>query len=202
MRAAFLDNEGVFGQGERRVCPQWTSGSYTLSVLLMDGSQDDRIVTVELRPDTPTPTPTPTFTPVLTPTPTWTPDGGAVATALPNQFAVQLAVDGGNQRTCAAGQLCEAVVQVGNRGTLADEIFVDLAKDSPWPVQLCRADGLCGETSISIGVGPGNQLPIFVRVQIPPDGAGQSYAFQVSATSGNSNRTVQAEPVSLTLTAQ
>jgi hypothetical protein len=203
VRAVFLDNEGVFGQGERRVCIRSASETYTLSVLLMDGTQEDHTVTVNLTLYTPTPTPTPSYTPVLTPTPTWTPEGGTpVPSAVPPQHGVALIADGGNQRNCPVGQRCEVIIQVMNTGDLADEIFVDLAKDGPWPVQICRSDGSCAETSISVGVGPGNQLPIFVQVDVPADSSGQSYTFQIVGTSGNSNRTVRSELLAVTFYAQ
>lgn len=202
VRAVFFDNEGVWGQGERRVCLDQTSNSYTLSVLLMDGREENRTITVEVLPYTPTPTPTPTFTPVLTPTPTWTPQGTPSATVPAPQYGVSLAADGGNQRGCAVGQVCELVIQVQNTGNLADEIFLDLAKDGAWTTQICRGDGLCGETAISLGIGPGNQLPVYVRVTVPADAAGQSANIQINAASGNSNRSVRAEAVYVTLIAQ
>lgn len=202
VRAVFLDNEGVFGQGERRACIQWASATYNLSVLRLDGVEENRSITVEVRIDTPTPTPTFTPTPVLTPTPTWTTQATSLVTPETPQHGVTLTVDGGNQRSCTPGQVCEVVIQVSNTGPLADEIFLDLVKDTPWPVQFCRGDSFCGETSISIGVGPGGQLPVFLRAAVPADGAGQSFTFEINAASGNSNRTVRANPVFVTLVAQ
>lgn len=203
VRAVFLDNEGVFGQGERRVCPRWGPETYILSVLRMDGAQEDHEVTVDIQLLTPTPTPTPSYTPVLTPTPTWTPEGGAPGTSTPQPPpGVVLTVDGGNQRVCAVGQRCEATLQAINTGPLADEIFIDLAHSGPWRVEICRGDGLCGETTVSLGVGPGSQLPIYLRVDIPADAAGQSQPYQIVATSGNSNRTVRSEVVVVTMSVQ
>jgi hypothetical protein len=196
VRAVFLDNEGVFGQGERRVCPRWGAETYTLSVLRMEGTQEEHKVTVNIQLLTPTPTPTPSYTPVLTPTPTWTPEGGAAVTSTPQPPpGVALTVDGGNQRTCVAGQRCEIILQAANTGPLADEIFIDLANSGPWRVEICRGDGICGETTISLGVGPGSQLPIYLRVDIPADAAGQAQSYPMVGTSGNSNRSVRSEVV-------
>jgi hypothetical protein len=203
VRAVFLDNEGVFGQGERRVCPRWGPETYTLSVLRMDGTQEDHKVTVNIQLLTPTPTPTPSYTPVLTATPTWTPEGGATVPSTPQPPpGVTLAVDGGNQRTCSAGQRCEATIQAMNTGVLADEIFIDLSNNGPWRLEICRGDGICGETTISLGIGPGSQLPVYLRVDIPVDGAGQSYSVQMIGASGNSNRTVRSEAIVVTFIAQ
>jgi hypothetical protein len=203
VRAVFLDNEGVFGQGERRVCPRWGSETYTLSVLRLDGTQEDHKVTVDIQPLTPTPTPTPTYTPVLTPTPTWTPEGGTPVPSTPQiPPGVTLTVDGGNQRACAPGQRCEATIQAMNTGPLADEIFIDLSNSGPWRAELCRGDGICGETTLSLGVGPNSQLPVYLRVDIPADAAGQSYAYQMIGASGNSNRSIRSEMIVVTFIAQ
>ena len=201
-RAVFLDNEGVTGHGERQVCLRWTSQSYTLDVLRHDGSKESHKVTVELVPHTVTPTITPTNTPVLTPTPTWTPEGTPSATPIPPSYGVQVAVDGGNQKQCSLGQRCEVNLLVENTGSLADEMFVDLGKSGPWSAVICRDDGNCADTSLSVGVGAGERRFILLAVTVPGDAAGQSYTFQVQATSGNSGRTVSSGQVSVTLRAQ
>ncbi len=196
-RAVFLDNEGVPGHGERRVCLRWTSQTFVLSVVGLDGAETLHRVTVQLVPHTPTPTVTPTMTPVFTPTPTWTPEGGPPATPAPPQIAVTLIVDGGNQITCTPGQQCQAVLQVGNAGELADEIFVNLSKDGPWPAQICRADDICGDSVVSQGIGAGGQAAMFVRVHPPGDATG-AFTFRAEAVSGNSGHTITSGPVSVT----
>lgn len=193
-RAVFLDNEGVAGHGERRVCLRWESQTFVLSVLSLDGVETLHRLTVQLVPHTPTPTITPTMTPVFTPTPTWTPEGGSPANPAPPRIAVSLVVDGGNQITCTPGQQCEAVLQVRNDGDLADEIFVNLSKDGPWPAQICRSDGICGDSVVSQGVGTGQQIPVFVRVTPPVEAANQAFTFRVEAVSGNSGHTVASGP--------
>jgi hypothetical protein len=196
VRAVFLDNEGVAGKGERRVCIQYVAQTHNLSVLRLDGVQEDHPVTIDLLVFTPTPTATPTATPVVTPTPTWTPVGGvAFPTAEAPRQSVTLTIDGGNQRLCYVGQPCETIVQVNNNGDLADEIFVDVGKQGPWQVELCRPDFVCGETSVSVGVGAGDRRPVVLRAVIPAESQGQSYSFEVVGSSGNSGRTVRSNPV-------
>ncbi len=203
VRAVFLDNQGVNGKGEKRVCLLNATGTFMLSVLNLDGSEKSYPVTVQVIPYSPTPTLTPTPTPVLTPTPTWTPNGSAATPAgEPPRQGVQLSVDGGNQQQCTVGQLCQVVLQVNNIGNLADEIFIDMAKQGPWGVVICRPDNSCGETSISVGIGPGGQIPVTLRATIPGDAQGQSYTFQIIGASGNSNRTVRSAPALVTLTVQ
>ncbi len=190
-RAVFYQNVGVQGQGQDRVCPRYVAETRILSVLALDGSQQDYEVTVDLIIPTPTPTQTPTSTPVLTPTPTWTPEGTPTGTPVPVRFGVQLTVDGGNVRRCTPGELCEALIRVDNTGDLADEIFVNAANETPWPIRLCRPDGICGETAISLGVPAGGNLPVALRVSVPLDAAPGDYRIRVQATSGNSGHTVR-----------
>lgn len=199
VQAVFFENEGVEGQGEQRVCLRYESQTFSLAVLHLDGSEETRTITVQLIPHTPTPTITPTFTPVLTPTPTWTPVGTPTSTSIPPQYGVTLAADGGNQKLCNSGQPCETLIQVSNTGNLADEIFLDLIKNGPWNAKLCRIDGACGETALSIGIGPGNTSPVVLRVDIPSDASGQANSYQIEAASGNSQLTVKAEPVTVSV---
>lgn len=199
VRAVFFEDQGVAGTGEQKVCQRYDSQSYTLSVLHMDGTQEDHHITVRLIPHTVTPTITPTMTPVLTPTPTWTPQGTATVTPEPARFAVSLSADGGNLKRCEPGTTCEAILQVTNGGSLTDEIFVDLNKDGPWSAQICRVDGSCGDTAVSLGVGAGDRQPIYLRAEIPGDAAGQSFTYSVVAASGNSHQSVRSEPITVIL---
>jgi len=202
VRAVFLDGEGVWGRGERRVCLRWTSQAYTLVVLRVDGTEETHTVIVELVPHTVTPTITPTSTPVLTPTPTWTPVGTPSATPIPSSFGVQVTVDGGNQKQCSVGARCQVNLLVENIGSLADEMFLNLTKTGPWSAQICRDDGNCGDTALSIGVGARNQRTLLLMVDVPGDGAGQSFTFFIEAASGNSGRTISSGQVSVTVHGQ
>jgi hypothetical protein len=74
IREVYLDGEGVAGQGQKRVCPSRTT-TYTLRVVLVDGSVQERSVTVHVTPPaatntSPPPPPTNTSPP---PPPTNTP---------------------------------------------------------------------------------------------------------------------------------
>ncbi len=192
-RAVFYENVGVQGKGQDRVCPRYVAETRTLSVLALDGTQQDYQVTVDLIIPTPTPTQTPTSTPVLTPTPTWTPEGTPTGTPAPIRFGVQLTVDGGNVRLCTPGEPCQAVIRVDNTGDLADEMFVNAANETPWPIRLCRPDGICGETVISLGVPAGGNLPVVLSVSVPQDAAPGDYRIRLQATSGNSGHVVRSE---------
>lgn len=201
-RAVFLDGGGVAGRGERQVCQRWTSQIYALKVLRLDGSEETHTVTVELVPHTVTPTVTPTNTPVLTPTPTWTPEGTPSATPIPPSFGVSVTVDGGNQKECVVGQRCDVALVVENTGSLADEMFVNLGKSGPWAAVICRDDGNCGDTALSVAIGPGQRRLLTLRVEIPGDAVGQSFNYQIEALSGNSGRTVSSGQTHLTITAR
>jgi uncharacterized membrane protein len=136
---------------------------------------------------------------VFTPTPTWTPAGTPIQTPAAPQYGVFLAVDGGNQASCSPGTTCEYVLQLSNRGSLADEIFLNLAHSNPTPVRLCRPDGSCGETVVSLGIGAGDTLPIYLRVTIPADQSGKSFQYQLQAASGNSGHTIKSDLIILTV---
>ncbi len=71
--AIYLDGAPVTGpDGEQEVCPTSTT-TYTLHVVKLDGSTEDRTLTVSVMPPgAATPTPTETSTPTSTPTPTET----------------------------------------------------------------------------------------------------------------------------------
>lgn len=201
-RAVFLDGAGVAGHGERQVCQRWTSQTYVLDVLRLDGNQETHKVIVQLVPHTLTPTITPTRTPVLTPTPTWTPEGTPSATPIPPSYGVRVTVDGGNQKQCTSGQTCQISLLIENSGSLADEMFVNLGKNGPWTAALCRDDDVCGDTSLSVGVGAGQARGLLLRVDVPAGSGGQSYTYVVEATSGNSGRTVTSGQVTVTLHGQ
>ncbi|MBX3051271.1 MAG: hypothetical protein KF753_07360 [Caldilineaceae bacterium] len=198
-RAVFLDGAGVAGHGERQVCQRWTSQTYVLDVLRLDGSSETHKVVVELVPNTVTPTITPTNTPVLTPTPTWTPVGTPSATPVPPSYGVRVTVDGGNMRQCTPGARCQINLLIENTGTLADEMFINLGKSGPWSAVICRDDNNCGDTALTVGVGPADRQIIYVAVDVPANAAGESYTFQVEATSGNSGRTITSGQVSFSL---
>ncbi len=193
VRAVFFENQGVNGQGEARKCIEDKPVVFTLSVLLLDGSQQTYTARVDVVLPTATPTFTPTFTPVFTPTPTWTPAAPSTATPVAHRYGVTLAVDGGNQKSCGPGQRCEYVLQVTNTGDLPDEMFINMAHSNPTPAQLCRPDGICGETVVSIGIGPGDSLPIRLQVTIPEGASGQAFQYQLQAASGNSGQSVKSE---------
>lgn len=201
VRAVFFADQGVDGKGEARACMDDTPIIRTLSVLHLDGREESRTLTVNLIIPTQTPTQTPTFTPVLTPTPTWTPEGTPATTPVPEVQGVTLVVEGGNQRTCTAGELCIIYLGMSNLGSVADELFLVIVAGGGWPAQLCRQDGLCAESVISLGVAVGQVALLEFRLTPPADAAGQELAFTLQGESGRSQRAIKSEPVSVVVTA-
>jgi len=201
VRAVFFGDTGVDGRGERRVCMENTPITVVLSVLLLDGTERNYPLTVDLIVPTNTPTLTPTFTPVLTPTPTWTPEGTRTATPEPVRHGVTLTAEGGTVRTCAPGTTCTVNLSVANTGNLADELFVVMVQNGPWPVQLCRLDNTCSGSTVSVGVAAGGFLPITMQVNVPA-GIGETATYQIQAESGNSGRTQKSNVVTVRITIQ
>lgn len=68
VQAVYLDGQGVVGVGNRQVCP-CAPETYTLDVLLPDGSHDVRTLTIQVIGSCFTPTPSQDTTPPPAPTP-------------------------------------------------------------------------------------------------------------------------------------
>ena len=202
VRAVFFNETGVDGRGERRICIDNADMTVTLSVLLLDGTARTYPLTVALILPTSTPTATPTFTPVLTPTATWTPVGTPTITPVPARYGTTLTVEGGSQRTCAAGAVCVINLGVANTGNLADEIFVVMVQNAAWPVQICRQDNSCAGSSISLGVSPGGSLPVQLRITVPSNATGQVAEYRFQSESGNSGHTAKSDITPVRVTVQ
>lgn len=202
VRAVFFNDVGVDGRGERRVCMENSSMTLVLSVLMLDGVARSYPLTVEMILPTSTPTATPTFTPVLTPTATWTPEGTPTITPVPTRQGTTLTVEGGSQRTCAAGAVCVINLGVANTGNLADEIFVVMVQNATWPIQICRQDNTCAGNSISLGVAPGGSLPVQLRITIPSTAIGQVAEYRFQSESGNAGRTTKSDITPVRVTVQ
>ncbi len=202
VRAVFFNDVGVDGRGERRVCMVNSSMTLVLSVLMLDGVARSYPLTVEMILPTSTPTATPTFTPVLTPTATWTPEGTSTVTPVPARYGTTLTVEGGSQRTCAAGAVCVINLGVANTGNLADEIFVVMVQNATWPIQICRQDNTCNGSTISLGVAPGGSLAVQLRITVPSTAVGQVAEYRFQSESGNAGRTAKSDLTTVRVTIQ
>jgi hypothetical protein len=180
VREVYYENLPMNGQGEREECIKDEDETYTLLVVLGDGSPQIYTTTVSYLPPTPTPTNTPVFTPEPVHTPTWTPEP-PTPTAPPNLFyAVNMAVNGSSEISCGAGQTCEVGLLVTNGGSGVDNVSVVLLASDGFTPVLCRPDGVCGAGSVPINnMGPGNTAYVVARFSVPGDAPSQT---RVTAT--------------------
>ena len=188
------------GQGEREECIEKESETYTLVTILGNGAAQVYTTTVAYLAPTPTATPTPSFTPVPVATPTWTPVPPATAPPVTGSYAVALALNGSADVTCAAGQTCETALLLTNGGSGADNLSVNMLAAGPFPVLLCRPDGVCGAGSLLFSaVGPGNTAYLVARFTVPEGATAQTATYYVQAFSEGSGRTVASSPIAINL---
>jgi hypothetical protein len=200
VREVYYENLPMNGQGEREECINDEDEVYTLLVVLPNGSPQIYTTTVSYLPPTPTPTMTPVFTAEPVHTATWTPEP-PTPTAPPNLFyAVNLAVNGPSEINCAAGQTCEVGLLVTNGGSGTDNVSVLLLANDIFPVQLCRPDGVCGNSVPINNMGASNTAFVTARFSVPADAAPQSRGtgtFQ--ARSDGSGGGVTSEQIGVTV---
>jgi hypothetical protein len=202
VREVYYENLPMSGQGEREECMTDKNKVYTLLVVLPNGAAQTYTTTVSYLPPTPTPTVTPSFTPEPVFTPTWTPEP-ATPTPPPNLFyAVNLAVNGPSEITCAAGQTCDIGLLATNGGSGTDNVSVLLLAHDAFSFQLCRPDGVCGGDNVPINnMGAGNTAFVTARVSVPADAAAQSRGTATfQARSDGSGGGVTSNPVGVTIT--
>lgn len=200
VREVYYENLPMSGKGERRECMDDHNEIYTLLVILGDGQSQVYTTTVAYLPPTPTITPTPSFTPEPEFTPTWTP-AAATATPVPDVgYGAGLVVNGSTELVCAAGQSCDIGLLVSNTGSGTDSLVVMVTGAGAFPLQLCRPDGICGDSLPIPAIGPANTASVAGRVSVPAGaapGTTTSYSFQ--AFSEGSGRGVSSAPVSVTV---
>lgn len=201
VREVYYENLPMNGQGEREECISDEDEVYTLMVVLANGQPQIYTTTVEYLPPTPTPTMTPVFTPEPQYTPTWTPEP-PTPTAPPNlYYAVNLAVNGSSEVSCAAGQSCDVGLLLTNGGSGTDNVSVLLLSSDTIPVQLCRPDGVCGGSSVPIlNMGASNTAFVVARFSVAAEAASQTRgtaSFQ--ARSDGSGGGVTSSPINVTV---
>ena len=190
VREVYYENLPMNGKGEREECIGSRNETYSLMVVLPNGQPQIYTTTVTFLPPTPTPTVTPSFTPEPITTPTWTPQP-PTATPTPDVFyATNLTTGGSPNVSCGPGQTCEVGLLVSNGGSGVDNLTVVLVQAGPFPVQICRPDGVCGSDSLALSsVGPGNTAYVTARFTIPGDASPQGGSFGFQSFSEGSGRT-------------
>lgn len=202
VQSVYYENQPVQGDGEQEECIEKHLKTYKLAVILFDGTTQIYTTTIMPLFPTSTVTPTPSFTPEIIPTETWTPIP-PTATSTPNvRYATTMAVKDGDQHSCSAGQ-CEIGLLVTNSGDTSDNISVALIQAGAWSSQLCRADGICSDSSLPLnGMGPGNTAYINFSVTIPDNASGQTESYSFRSISNGSNGSVASDTVTVVVEAK
>jgi hypothetical protein len=203
VKAVYYENLGVDGHGQKEECLKDKRGEYTLVVLFANGNTQTYTATVELILPTTTPEPTATFTPEPVLTPTWTP---VVPTHTPTpdyDYGVLLAVNGNGQQSCQPGQSCEIGLLVTNTGNTTDNLSVLIVQAGPWTSWLCRPDGVCSGTKLTLlNVGAANTAFIRLVVTIPGDAAAQTGSYSLRALSEASNGAAASDVITVEIQVQ
>lgn len=201
--AVYYENLGVDGHGEAEECIRDKPGDYVLTIVLPNGGTDYYTVTVGLIQPTATPTPTSTRPPYVEPTATWTPD---VPTATPTpdmQYGVRLTVEDGSEHACPAGGDCTIELRLTNTSLGIDDISVLFLQSGSWDASLCRLDGVCSDSKLTLAsVGPSNTALIVMEVDVPETASGRSETYTLRAVSEGSGGEDGSDAVSITVTAQ
>jgi hypothetical protein len=202
VKAVYYENLGVDGRGQREECIHDEDGDYHLMVILPNGATEFYTVTVDLVRPTDTPAPTPTRTEAPEPTPTWTPE---VPTATPTPdvaYGVRLEAGDDTALSCARNSSCEIDLYVSNIGDAPDTIILHFTEAGNWPRQICRLDGVCSESELTlVDMGPSNTGVVRLRITIPGDAGADEMAYKLEAISSQSGGAVRSNVIAIHVSA-
>ena len=90
-----------------------------------------------------------------------------------------------------------------NSGDTSDNISVTIVQAGAWSPQLCRADGICSDSSLPLnGMGPGNTAYVNFKVTIPADAVGQTITYGFRSVSNGANGAAMSDIVNLIIEAK
>jgi hypothetical protein len=203
VKAVYYENSGVDGRGEKEECVEEEDEDYNLMVIMQNGATQWYTVTVDVVPPTNTPAPTPTRTEEPPPTPTWTPSVPTDTPTPPVIFGARLEAGSDTNLSCARGSSCEVDFYASNTGNAMDNITVHFTEASSWPRQLCRLDGVCSESEITlVNMGPSNTGVVRLRVTVPENAEAGPMTYRLQAISDNSSGDARSEVLTVQLTAK
>ena len=204
VKAVYYENLGVDGQGQKEECIRGDDpGDYNLMVILANGATQLYTVTVGLVIPTDTPEPTPTRTEEPPPTPTWTPN---VPTDTPTPqavFGARLEAGGNTDMSCARGATCDVDFYVVNTGSAIDNITVRFTEAANWPRQICRLDGVCHDSRMTlVDMGLSNTGVVRLRITVPEDATNETMIYRVQAVSEKSGNTATSNIITVNIAAK
>ncbi|MCB0160869.1 MAG: hypothetical protein KDD83_22200, partial [Caldilineaceae bacterium] len=135
--------------------------------------------------------------------PTWTPEPPPVTPTPVKTYGVDLLLAGGSRQTCDAGATCRVGVSVTNLGNQVDDLTVQIVGSGAWSAQLCRMDGVCAASALTIyNVGPGTAGTMNLVVEVPAGAAGETQTYTLEAASANTGGAVRSDAVLVELQGQ
>jgi hypothetical protein len=202
VKEVYYENIGVNGAGQQEECVSDDHGDYNLMVVFANGATQWYTVTVDVIAPTNTPAPTPTKTQEPEPTATWTPD---VPTDTPTPtilYGVRLEAGGDTKIECERGSTCELDFYASNTGSAIDNITVRFTEASSWPHHLCRLDGVCSESQMTLAdMGFTATGVVRLRVTIPEDAASETMRYKIQAVSDKSGGSATSGSITVEVTA-
>ena len=202
VKAVFYENIGVDGRGSKEECVHDDPGDYNLLVVLPNGATQAYTLTVGVVPPTDTPAPTPTRTEVPEPTATWTPNVPTDTPTPTTNYGARLEASGDTNLSCARGSTCELDFYAANTGSAIDNITVRFTEASTWPHQLCRLDGVCSDSQMTlVDMGLSSTGVVRLRVTLPEDAEAGPLTYKVQAASDQSGGTATSGIITINVTA-
>ena len=202
VKEVYYENLGVDGQGQKEECVRDDPGDYNLLVIFGNGATQAYTLTVAVVAPTDTPKPTPTRTEEPLPTPTWTPNVPAATPTPPTQYGARLEAGDDTKLSCPRGATCDIDFYAANIGSAIDTITVRFTEASSWPHQLCRLDGVCSESQMTlVDMGLSSTGVVRLNVTIPADALLETLIYKVQAVSEKSGGTTTSSIITIEITA-
>jgi hypothetical protein len=89
-----------------------------------------------------------------------------------------------------------------NVGNAVDDLSVTFTEAGNWPHQLCRLDGVCSDSKMTLAnMGPTSTGIVHLRVTVPKDATSEPMTFKVQAVSEKSEGALTSATITVKITA-
>ena len=202
VRAVYYENLGVDGHGQHEECMTDKNKELNLMIIAGNGATQFYTLTVDMVKPTNTPEPTPTRTEEPLPTATWTPNVPTDTPIPPTLYGTQLEAGDSTEIGCDRGTTCELDFYASNTGSAIDNIKIHFTEAAMWPRQLCRLDGVCSESEMTlVNVGPSSTGVVRLRVTIPEDAEKGPMTYRLQAVSEQSGGEAKSDSITVQIKA-
>jgi hypothetical protein len=202
VKAVYYENIGVDGRGQHEECVRDDPGDYNLMIVQSNGATQWYTVTVGVVAPTDTPAPTPTRTEEPLPTATWTPNTPTETPTPPILYGARLEASSDTDISCGRGASCDLDFYASNTGSDIDNITVRFTEASSWPHQLCRLDGVCSDSQMTlVDMGLSNTGVVRLHITVPADASSETMTYKLEAVSDKSGGTATSKTITVQITA-